>query len=80
MRRTLVELCTGYRFRVRIVYCETSAAEQRARNRARPDAERVPERALDAMLTRWTVPTPDEAHAVDYVVDGDPGDGGGWPP
>jgi predicted kinase len=83
MRRTLVDLCTSYRFRVRIVYCEASAAEQRARNRARPDAERVPERAMDAMLTRWTVPTPDEAHAVDYVVAEGADDGDGapvWPP
>ena len=63
-------MCTSYRFRVRIVYCEVAAAEQRRRNRARCDDERVPERAIDAMLARWTVPTRDEAHAVDFVVDG----------
>lgn len=87
-RRSLVELCTSYRFRVRIVYCEVAAAEQRRRNRARPDAQRVPDRALDAMLERWTVPTPDEAHAVAYVVDVDGEDAAvgaapgaaAWPP
>ncbi|MBZ0232687.1 MAG: ATP-binding protein, partial [Deltaproteobacteria bacterium] len=80
-RRSLVDLCTSYRFRVRIVYCEVDAAEQRRRNRARPEDQRVPERAIDAMLARWTVPTPDEAHAVDYVVDGDAAPGAlAWPP
>ena len=77
-RRSLVELCTAYRFRVHIVYCEVAEAEQRSRNRAR--AERVPERAIDAMLGRWTVPLPDEAHAVDYVVDGGKGAWPPWPP
>lgn len=75
-RQSLVALCTSYRFRVRIVYCEVAEAEQRRRNRERDEAERVPQRAIDGMLARWTVPMPDEAHAVDYVGDV----GAGWPP
>src|SRR5262245_40893769 len=41
-RRSLVELCSRYRFRVRIVYCEVDAAEQGRRNRARAEVDRVP--------------------------------------
>jgi predicted kinase len=67
-RRSLVDLCTNYRFRVRIVYCETSRDELQRRNRSRTGDAVVPERAIDAMLAKWTVPSPDEAHAVDYVV------------
>ncbi len=87
LRRALVGLCRDYRFRAHIVYCEVPAAEQRRRNRARPVGRAVPERALARMLDRWSVPSPDEAHAVTYVV----GDGGSsdaaagsadlsWPP
>lgn len=68
LRATLLELCRSYRFRTRIVYLEVDAAEQARRNRARPEATRVPARAIARMLTRWTVPTLDEAHAVDYQV------------
>jgi predicted kinase len=79
LRATVIELCRSYRARVHIVYCETSAAEQLRRNRARDDRARVPATALRRMLERWSIPTPDEAHRVSYVVDGiavDPG----WPP
>jgi predicted kinase len=69
-RKSLVDLCTNYRFRVRIVYCETSPDELYRRNRSRSGDAVVPDRAIETMLGRWTVPTPDEAHAVDYVVDG----------
>jgi hypothetical protein len=31
------------------------------------------------MLEHWSVPMPDEAHEVEYAVDGAEG-GGGWPP
>ena len=70
--------CRAYRFRTHIVYCEVPAAEQRRRNRARPDADVVPAAAMLRMLRRWTVPTPDEAHRVTYVVDA--GAGPAWPP
>lgn len=71
LRASLVALCRGYRFRVHIVYCEVPAREQQRRNRARPEAQVVPAAAIERMLRRWTVPTPDEAHTVTYVVDDD---------
>jgi predicted kinase len=68
LRKGLVDLCRGYRFRVHIVYCEVAAAEQRRRNRARTADRVVPEAVIDRLVGRWTVPTLDEAHAVTYVV------------
>jgi hypothetical protein len=53
-----------------VVYCETSAPELARRNAARDDRERVPAAVIERMLARWSVPTPDEAHRVSYVVDG----------
>lgn len=79
LRAKLIALCRGYRYRVHVVYCEVAATEQRRRNRARPAARVVPAAAIARMLRRWSVPTPDEAHTVTYLVDG----GGGaptWPP
>lgn len=78
LRTKLVELCRAYRFRTHIVYCEAPYAEQQERNRARADAHAVPAAAIGHMLRRWTVPTPDEAHSVTYVLD--PGPAPAWPP
>jgi putative nucleotidyltransferase with HDIG domain len=84
LRGQVIELCRGYRARVHVVYVETPAAEHARRNRARPERSRVPAAAIDRMLSRWSVPTPDEAHAVSYVVDdgidGKTDDGWTWPP
>lgn len=76
LRSQLLELFRGYRARTRIVYVETTAEEQHARNRARP--EPVPAAAISRMLDRWTVPDPSEAHEVTYLVS--PGSGPPWPP
>ncbi len=77
-RRNLVELCRSYRFRVRIVYCEVTAVEQRRRNRGRAGDAVVPDKVMARMIGRWSPPAPDEAHAVTYVVDG--AEAAGWPP
>lgn len=69
LRAGLVTLCRAYRARVHVVYCESSAAELARRNAERDDASRVPAAAIARMLDRWSVPTPDEAHRVTYVVD-----------
>ena len=68
LRATLIELCRDYRFRTHVVYCEVDPAELTRRNRARPEATRVPARAIERMLGRWAVPAPDEAHRVSYQV------------
>jgi predicted kinase len=80
LRASLVALCRSYRARVHVVYCEAAAAELARRNRERADAERVPAAAIDRMLARWTVPTPDEAHRVTYVIDAAAEVGPPWPP
>ena len=77
LRSQLLELFRGYRARTRIVYVETEAREQHARNRARPQP--VPTAAIVRMLDRWTVPLPGEAHAVSHVVPG-VGNDPVWPP
>ena len=66
LRSQLLALFRGYRARTHVVYCETTAAEQHERNRARPAP--VPAAVIDRMLGRWTVPDPGEAHEVTHVV------------
>lgn len=65
-RAQLVELFTGYRARVRIVYVEATVREQARRNRAR--AAVVPAHVIDGMLDSWEVPTVLEAQAVEWVT------------
>jgi predicted kinase len=77
LRTQVSRLCRDYRARVSIVYVETGAEEQARRNRER--SRPVPAAAVARMLARWTVPAPDEAHGVTYVIDGQPA-GEGWPP
>jgi predicted kinase len=69
LRGGVIALMRGYRAKVRVVYCEASAADQHARNRRRPSP--VPARVIDDLLMRWTVPGRDEAHEVVYVVEDD---------
>jgi len=76
LRSQLLGLFRGYRARTHLVYCETTAAEQRDRNRAR--AAPVPGAVIDRMLGRWTVPDPSEAHEVTHVVPASSGDVA-WP-
>lgn len=76
VRAGVIALARGYRARVRIIYCEATADDQEARNRARTSP--VPRAAVDRMLDRWTLPAPDEAHEVVYVTP--PAPGPAWPP
>jgi predicted kinase len=78
LRGPLIALGRSYRARVHVVYCETTAGEQARRNRER--ASPVPAKIIDRMLDRWQIPTPDEAHRITYVVDGDTGTDPIWPP
>jgi tRNA uridine 5-carbamoylmethylation protein Kti12 len=48
------------------VYVETDPETLRARNRAREHV--VPERVIDKLLAKWSVPTLIEAHQVMTVV------------
>jgi len=66
LRGQLLALFRSYRARTHVVYCETTAIEQHERNRARTVP--VPAAVIDRMLSRWSVPTPSEAHAVTYQV------------
>jgi predicted kinase len=66
VRSQVIQLARSYRARVHLVYCEVPPDVLAARNRARPNP--VPATALDRMLERWSVPTPDEAHTVTYVT------------
>ncbi|WP_428263281.1 AAA family ATPase [Haliangium sp.] len=68
LREQLVALFAGYGARIRIVYVEDGEDTIRARNRARKDP--VPERVIDKLLTRWTVPTRADAHELLLSVPG----------
>lgn len=63
LRRQLIELFSGYRARVRIVYVEAPLATCLRRNRAR--AAPVPEAVIHKLLDRLEVPDLTEAHALD---------------
>lgn len=77
LRAQLIQLFRDYRARTHIVYCETTAADQHARNRAR--SEPVPAAVVARMLERWTIPDPTEAHQITYAITGAPSSLV-WPP
>lgn len=67
LRTQIVTLFADYNARVRFVYVEVPEATLRARNRARKKP--VPDKVIDRMVGRWTIPTPVEAHRVEHVID-----------
>jgi tRNA uridine 5-carbamoylmethylation protein Kti12 len=62
----VVQLARDYGARVHVVYCEAQPDALAARNAARRDP--VPAAAMARMIERWSVPAPDEAHAVTYAI------------
>ncbi len=64
-RERWIGLAADYRARVRIAYVEVPLATLLARNRARPERTRVPERVILGLLDKWEVPELSEAHAVE---------------
>ncbi|MGN0777743.1 MAG: AAA family ATPase [Aristaeellaceae bacterium] len=64
-RQKLITLCEQYGARVRIVYLETAWSTRLERNANRPSA--VPEDAVERMLHKTVLPTPDEAQTVTWV-------------
>jgi predicted kinase len=68
LRSQLVTLSRDYQARVRLVHVEAPESELRQRNLAR--AEPVPQRVLDRLIAKWSVPDRTEAHAVEWVVSG----------
>ncbi len=64
-RRKLISLFERYRAKTRIVYLETERETRKARNVGRKEA--VPEDAVAGMLEKTVLPTPDEAHTVDWI-------------
>lgn len=67
LRRQLVDLFTGYRARVRIVYLEASPEDVRRRNDARRDP--VPTAVIDRLRQRLEVPDLTEATSIQYVLE-----------
>jgi predicted kinase len=65
LRRQLIDFFTDYRARVRIVYVDAPLDVILRRNRARLDP--VPEKVIARMLEKFELPSPTEAHHVDYV-------------
>ena len=65
IRKRVIDLLTDYKARVRVVYVEVPYQLQRQQNRERKAT--VPQRAMDRILARWSVPTLLEAHEIQYV-------------
>lgn len=66
MREQLVSLFLLYKAKVKIVYIEVPYATLQSQNRDREHI--VPAAALERMISKLEVPTPDEAHEVVYEV------------
>lgn len=64
-RQKLIGLFERYGARVRIAYLETEWNTRISRNRNRSNA--VPETAVEKMLGKTVLPTPDEAQAVEWL-------------
>lgn len=62
MRSRIIELCAGYKARVRIVYLEAPPGRLFEQNKGRGRV--VPKEVILRLLRRWTVPTLIEAHEV----------------
>lgn len=65
-RGPLMDLCSDYKARIRVVYLEAPPAVLLAQNKAR--AASVPEAAIRRMTERWEVPTLTEAHRVELIA------------
>jgi predicted kinase len=66
LRGKVIDLAADYNARVRVIYLEPPIPQIRARNAGR--VKYVPQRVWDRMLDKLDVPTPAEAHAVEYLV------------
>jgi putative nucleotidyltransferase with HDIG domain len=64
-RKPIIDLAADYGYRTRIVYMETTEEQMLARNRSRPDSQRVPDTVIAKMLMRWEPPTLAEAHSLE---------------
>ena len=69
IRGQLVDLFTGYRARIRIVYVEEAMSSLYRQNDNRAAA--VPRKAISDMMNRWEVPIPTEADQVERWVGGE---------
>lgn len=66
-RSRLIELFTTYKARVRIVYIEVPYLLWQEQNLQRNYA--VPLKVLNKMLNKLEIPSPIEAHQVDYIIE-----------
>ena len=64
-REKWLSLFVRYGARTHVVYLETTQAERKRRNAGRLD--KVPEDVVDRMLARTSLPTPEEAHYVEWI-------------
>jgi putative nucleotidyltransferase with HDIG domain len=66
IRGQCIRLFADYDAKIRIVYVEVPEPVLHAQNKAR--AKPVPSKVLEALLDRWEVPDPGEAHDIEWVV------------
>jgi len=68
-RKKITGFLLKHNVKIKIVYVETTCKKQYSQNKNRDAA--VPERAINSMLTYWSVPQSDEGHEVSYYVEGE---------
>jgi len=73
IRARLINLFADYEAEIRIIHVEAPPERLHRQNRARKGEDRVPNRAIDRMISMWELPDITEAHRVQYVVYGDKG-------
>ena len=66
MRSQWIDLFVSYKARVRLVYLEVPYYDWHRQNSNREHP--VPTNVLQRLLGKLEVPTPDEAHSVEYIV------------
>jgi putative nucleotidyltransferase with HDIG domain len=69
IRGRIIDLCADYGARVRIVFLDTPYRRVMRQNRER--AAQVPVAAIERMLARWEPPDLTEAHAVEWICQGE---------
>lgn len=65
-RQPILGLAAGYKVRTRIIYLESPQKQLLADNRNRE--AKVPEQVIHRMSKKWEMPSPMEAHRVEYVI------------
>ncbi|EMS1062072.1 AAA family ATPase [Providencia stuartii] len=69
LRASMIGLFARYQAKIHLIYLEVPYKQWQQQNRQRDYA--VPEKVMERMASKLELPTPDEAHQVSYVIQGE---------